>query len=534
EVTEKSPSRPIGARTIGSRSSGSDSDISLASTTIHHDAQLSSPSSPRAAEEGVTVVSFSGADDPTSPYNWSKKKKSFILVSTIVTSINSTMGSTLPSNLFYPYLQNEFHVPAGPQTVLPASLYLVGFVFGPLIFAPLSEQYGRKPILITGFALFILSTLGAALSRQWWVFLLFRFFSGTFGSPPLSVFGGVIADCWKGEVERGRMLMIWSAATFVGPLGAPVLAGFISPVLGWRWVFWIALIYAGVSFACVVFLPETLASKILQKKAARLNKNNETGQRFVAPVDVEGKSKTTLLRPLQMIRHEMMVILTSLYIAFIYALFYMLVQMVPAVFKGIYGFSAGVTGIMFTLVGGGTIVGCFICWWSDPVTLRLSAKHPKKRAEYLRLPLACVGGPFFVVSILWFGLTSRESIHWAVPFIALFPYGIAYNIIWVAMINYVADAYGIYSASALAALGTTRSVAGALIPLAIEDMIQSLGVARSCVLLAGISAGLAAVPFCFIAYGDKIRSASRFSTAVKTEMRQQDEGLARTTSLSAV
>lgn len=161
-----------------------------------------------------------------------------MLVSATLTGINSTLGSTLPSNLFYPYLQNEFHVPSGPQTVLPASLYLVGFVFGPLIFAPLSEQYGRKPILVVGFTLFLLSTLGAALAKQWWTFLLFRFLSGTFGSPPLSVFGGVIADCWKGEVERGRMLMVWSAATFIGPLGAPIMAGFVSPVLGWRWVFW--------------------------------------------------------------------------------------------------------------------------------------------------------------------------------------------------------------------------------------------------------------------------------------------------------
>ena len=77
-------------------------------------------------------------------------------------------------------------------------------------------------------------------------------------------------------------------------------------------------------------------------------------------------------------------------------------------------------------------------------------------------------------------------------------------------------------------------MAGALIPLAVEDMVETLGVARSCSLLAGISAGLAVVPFCFVAYGHKMRKASRFSAAIKTEMRQQDDGLARTTSLSAV
>lgn len=63
---------------------------------------------------------------------------------------------------------------------------------GPLIFAPLSEFYGRSPILIIGFTLFTLSTLGTALSPNWPAFLVFRFLNGVFGAPPISVGGGVI------------------------------------------------------------------------------------------------------------------------------------------------------------------------------------------------------------------------------------------------------------------------------------------------------------------------------------------------------
>jgi len=107
----------------------------------------------------------------------------------------------------------DFDVPAGPQTILPtsgmsihtriwgltamltsSSVYLGGFICGPLIFAPLSESYGRKPILITGFTLFTLSTLATALAPNWPAFLVFRFLAGTFGAPPLSVGGGVIVS----------------------------------------------------------------------------------------------------------------------------------------------------------------------------------------------------------------------------------------------------------------------------------------------------------------------------------------------------
>ncbi|KAK0735385.1 major facilitator superfamily domain-containing protein [Apiosordaria backusii] len=532
QVEEKVTPLRVTSSSSSSSRSGSRSHDTLSLASSHgHDQENGSPPENNQQQDYI-VVSFT-PDDPENPYNWSMKKKSLLLLCATLTCLNSTMGSTIASANLFPLLSAEFNVPAGPQSVLPASLYLIGFCFGPIIFAPLSESYGRKPILVTGFLLFVASTAGASVAPSWWSFLLMRFLCGTFGSPPLSVFGGVIADCFGEEVQRGRMLMVWSAATFIGPLGAPVLGGFVGGVLGWRWVFWIALIFAGVTALSVVIIPETLASKILKRKAERLNKlhqGEEGGRRYVAPGELCQKSvlstlvrviqkKTTLLRPLELLCGEMVVILTSLYIAFIYSVFYMMVQMYYAIFVGVYGFSPGVSGLMFTIIGVGTIIGCFICWWCDPITVRLSAKHPTKRAEYLRLPLACIGGPFFVASILWIGLSARPDVHWAVPLVA----------------TYVADAYGIYSASALAALGTTRSIAGALLPLAIEDMLEALGIAKSCALLAGISAILAAVPFCFVAYGDKIRARSKFSTALKNKTRQQEGTLARTTShLSAV
>jgi len=97
----------------------------------------------------------------------------------------------------------------------------------------------------------------------------------------------------------------------------------------------------------------------------------------------------------------------------------------------------------------------------------------------------------------------------------------------------VTDAYPIYAASSLAALGTTRSLAAVLIPLMIDDMLEALGIAWSCSVLAFISAVLALVPFLFIAYGEKIRKRSRFSTAVKHDQAEAN-GAALTRSLSAV
>ncbi|KAK3297182.1 major facilitator superfamily domain-containing protein [Chaetomium fimeti] len=511
---------------VSSSSSSTKSETAPPLTGNHHH-----PSSPGASpQEEYTVVSFE-PNDRANPHNWSLLTKSLIFLSAFLSTTTTSFSSTLPSN-FSPSLPVLFAVPdpSGPQRVLPASLYLAGFVFGPLVWAPLSESplVGRWRVLVSAAGLFVVMCLGQAVVREgdWVGFLVLRFFGGVVASPP--------------ETN----IITRSATTFVGPLGAPILAGYVSTSLGWRAVMWIALSLAVASFIGVLLMPETLASTILRRKAARLNKEFPgTGKVFVAPSDLKQESawveyKTTLSRPWHLLFGEMVVSLSCAYLGFVYAVFYMLLQIFPRIFQGVYSFTPGMSGILFTIMGLGTATGCCLFVWYDGVAPRLIAKHPTKREEYLRLPLVCAGGPLYVASMLWLGWSARSDIHWLVPLSSMIPYGLAYHLIYVGIVNYVADAYGIYSASALAAMSMTRSVLGTLLPLAIEDMVDGLGIAWSCTLLAGVSAGLALVPFGFVAYGERIRAASRFSAALKPAAAAAREGggvgLARVTSLSAV
>lgn len=96
------------------------------------------------------------------------------------------------------------------------------------------------------------------------------------------------------------------------------------------------------------------------------------------------------------------------------------------------------------------------------------------KEEYRRLPLACFGGPLYVISLFWLGWTAKASIHWIVPMLAGLPFGIGFLLIFMAHINYLADAYDIFAASALAAASCTRSVAGALLPLVASPCIIDL------------------------------------------------------------
>ena len=121
--------------------------------------------------------------------------------------------------------------------------------------------------------------------------------------------------------------------------------------------------------------------------------------------------------------------------AFVYAVFYMLLEIFPDIFEGIYGFTPGESGVAFVMMFGGSIISNILGYLYDRVAQNIVRRHPNKHAEYLRLPLACIGGPSFVIALFWLGWTSRPSIHWIVPLLSMIPYGFAYQMIFMAMIN---------------------------------------------------------------------------------------------------
>jgi MFS family permease len=120
---------------------------------------------------------------------------------------NSTISSSLPTGAL-PYMSDEFDVSSDEQLALPISLFLVGYVFGPIIFAPLSEKHGRKAVLIPCFVVYTAFTLACALAPNWPSLLVFRLFVGTAASAPYTIVGGVFADIYNDKLSRGRAITV--------------------------------------------------------------------------------------------------------------------------------------------------------------------------------------------------------------------------------------------------------------------------------------------------------------------------------------
>lgn len=169
------------------------------------------------------------------------------------------------------------------------------------------------------------------------------------------------------------------------------------------------------------------------------------------------------------------------------------------------------------VVGVGAILACFVFIWYDGFLARAKARNASWAyiEEYRRLPLACIGGPLYVISLFWVGWTSSPNIPWVVPFLSGIPFGMGYLLIFMAMLNYLTDAYETLSASAQSAASCTRSIFGAVLPLAAKPMFDKLGVNWACSLIAFLSLGVSVIPFAFIRFGDRIRTNSKFCQELK-------------------
>jgi len=227
--------------------------------------------------------------------------------------LNSTMGSSLPANAI-PYIATYFNITDPTSKGLPISIYIVGYVVGPLLFGPLSESYGRKLIMTSTFFGFTAFTIGCAVAPNWTALVVFRFLTGAFAASPISIIGGMYADIYDNPVSRGRSIAVFVGATSVGPLASPMISGYITPAAGWRWTFWFAAIFAAVSWIPLLFLPETFAPILLASRAAKLRKSTGN-QNIVAAVELEKNgfkqmATVTLTRPIRMLCFEFIVLFT--------------------------------------------------------------------------------------------------------------------------------------------------------------------------------------------------------------------------------
>ncbi|CAK7217044.1 hypothetical protein SBRCBS47491_003028 [Sporothrix bragantina] len=476
---------------------------------------LDKPYPPMMPDQEAYVVEFDGPDDPLHAQNWPLKKKMFTGAFLGFTTMTSAFASSIFSAATAA-VAAQFGV-SQEVGILGVSFYVLGFAFGPTLWAPLSELKGRRlPINISMFG-FTLFSFAVATGKDLQTVLICRFFAGFFGACPLAVVAAIFSDMFNNRT-RGIAITIFSIAVFAGPLLGPFIGGFITEsYLGWRWTMYLVGIMGAACFILnIFFLEETYPPAILVAKASDLRRRTQNwgihARQEEIEIDFRELINKNFSRPMRLLFLEPIVTSLSVYMAFVYGILYLFLTAYPFVFQKVHHMSPGIGGLpFFGMILGQVIAGITMLLQQPWYNRKLKANNNVPVPEW-RLPSVIAGGIAFTCGIFWFGWSGyKADVHWIVPSLSGILTGFGLMSIFLQSLNYLIDAYLMFAASAIAGNTFLRSLFGAGFPLFATYMFNGMGIEWASTLLGCVGAVLIPIPVIFYLYGHKIRRHSRFA-----------------------
>lgn len=168
-----------------------------------------------------------------------------------------SMDMYLPS---LPAIGEALHATT-PQVQLTISSYLFGFALGQLIYGPISDRYGRRPVILVALALYGVATVVCATTQSIGTLTAVRFVQALGGAGSVVLARAVVRDLYTG-VRAGRELSIMGSITAFAPIVAPAIGGVLQTAFGWHASFVLLVFFALISaLAAARYLPETLRQR---------------------------------------------------------------------------------------------------------------------------------------------------------------------------------------------------------------------------------------------------------------------------------
>jgi multidrug resistance protein len=476
------------------------------------------------AEKNTRVIAWNKPTDPRNPKDWPMTRK--WAATTVVSAF--AFISPVASSMVAPALEDigrDLNVHDSALRALILSIFLLAYALGPLIVGPLSELYGRVPVLQLSNLFFLVFNLGCGFARTGPQMMVCRFFAGLGGSAPLSIGGGVLSDCWHAE-QRGRAIAIYSLAPLLGPAVGPIAGAFITGNTTWRWIFWASsLLCLAIQFIGLFLLQETYAPKLLEQKARRLRKQTGDDTWYADAPKVTAMHwarniQVSLARPFIMLATQPIIIVIAVYMAYLYGLTYLVLSSFPGLFTNLayYSMSTEMGGLNYIALGLGYVTGAEMTARVNDFTYnRLKRGNNNVGTPEFRAPVMIPCAILLPIGFLWYGWTAETHQHWILPDIGAFLIAMGTVSGIQTMQSYVVDAYTRYAASGMAAVMVLRSLAGFGFPLFAPAMYNALGYGWGNSLLAFVALALGVpAPFLLWRYGDALRARSKFAAGDAT------------------
>jgi DHA1 family bicyclomycin/chloramphenicol resistance-like MFS transporter len=168
-----------------------------------------------------------------------------------------SMDMYLPS---LPAIADALHAPIA-QVQLTISSYLFGFAVGQIVYGPISDRFGRKPVMLAALVLYGAASVLCATTQSIETLTAMRFVQAFGGAGSIVLARAVVRDLYSG-VRAGRELSLMGSITAFAPIVAPAIGGVLQTAFGWRASFILLVIFAAVSGSVAArLLPETLRQR---------------------------------------------------------------------------------------------------------------------------------------------------------------------------------------------------------------------------------------------------------------------------------
>ena len=172
-----------------------------------------------------------------------------------------------------PVIAEQFGVPAG-SAQMTLSTYILGFALGQLLYGPMADSLGRKPVVLGGTLVFAAAAAACAMAQSIDHLIVMRFFHGLAAAAASVVINALMRDIYPKE-EFSRMMSFVMLVTTVAPLVAPMVGGAVLVWFSWHAIFWLLALAALLASAMIFFfIKETLPAEHRQKFHIRTTLGN--------------------------------------------------------------------------------------------------------------------------------------------------------------------------------------------------------------------------------------------------------------------
>ncbi|KAI0153064.1 major facilitator superfamily domain-containing protein [Xylariaceae sp. FL1272] len=418
-----------------------------------------------------------------------------------------------------------------------AGVFLITYAFGCELWAPWSEELGRKYVLQASLGLVNLMCFpvifnGGNFNR----IVVARAFGGVFSAGG-SVTLGVVSDLYSADRQEAPLAFI-VLSSVAGSIVGPILGGFLEANFTWRSTIWAQFVFGVLVQAFhFFFCGETRSTVLLDRHAAKLRKlTPANAATYVGPTEHKcwkdyfkmEQVFTIWLRPFKMLLTEPIVFWLSLLSGFSDALIFMMIQSFGSVMKDVYKFTTIQAGLAFLSFGFSYVVAYGLYLWVIKRNRKVREQNPgSEKAQYeSRLWWLLWCAPLLTIGLFMFAFVVNPAIHWIFVMVACLFIGVANYTVYMTTIDYMVKAYGEYSASATGGNGFMRDLLAGILTFAngpywlsvkklTSDNITALRIGN--VVWAAVSVPLVCAVFYVYIMGPRMRLRSSFAQKLAHE-----------------